>query len=549
MWSINVKFLRGVCVATDTGQWDETEWPPHPARVFMALAAAHFETAEAHSDSQTRSHHGCALEWLEQQTAPRILASAASTRTPISVFVPVNDSTKTDQLLPQFRGRKERFFPTSIPERDVLHFVFDGEIDATIAKSLDSIAAEVSRIGHSSSLTQVWIDQNFELPADAYDGDVLLQWSPATGASSNAARLRVFSDGTLKGLEQSYNLSAIEEYASLEVEIGNAAGKQKNKLKERMAERFPGGMPLSQRPQSALVIDYVQTGMKTNPPAESCFSSNMMMLSMFEAPKIGLESTLQLAGAVRKKIHDSFPDRTSPEWLGGHSANRAPSARPHMAIVPLPFVDHRHADGHLLGIALVMPRHISEREQAIALRGLFERSDDNEWLLTLTLNEFRRLTDTTAHCDISLIREQRLSAPRTLDPKTWTAPSTVWETVTPIVLDRFPKKDRQQERAAWNAEVEQIIASSCKNIGLPEPFAVHVHHNAFVAGVPKAGPKGSGFPSMVAREGKPTRYQVHARIEFDVPVIGPVILGAGRFVGYGFCRPNLIRCRQRRGLK
>ena len=31
---------------------------------------------------------------------------------------------------------------------------------------------------------------------------------------------------------------------------------------------------------------------------------------------------------------------------------------------------------------------------------------------------------------------------------------------------------------------------------------------------------------------------VHAAVEFDRPVRGPVLIGAGRYAGYGFCRPT-----------
>lgn len=547
MWAIHVRFLRGVCVATDTGQWDETEWPPHPARLFMALAAAYFETQSSDSLAHVADPRRAALEWLEQQDSPRVLASEAVVRTPVTVYVPVNDSTKTDQLLPAARSRQPRHFPARIPDRDLVHYVFDGEIDAATAEGLEHVATEVVRVGHSSSLTQVWVEPKFEFPAALVEDEYLIEYTPADD-SAGAQRWRVISPGMLTSLEASYNAAAIDEYAALEAAIGESKGKEKAELKSQMAERFPGGMPSSQRPQATLTIGYVRRPNPMHAPAASIFDPNMLVLAMHDAPQIGLESTLQLAGAVRKKIHDAFPDRTSPEWLGGHRADGTPATAAHMAIVPLPFVGHPHADGHLLGIGLVFPLAVPERERAIALRKLFERSEDGEWMLHLRLNEFRRLTGREPNCDISLVREQRLTPPQTLNIRTWTAASSVWETVTPIALDRFPKVDREKDRSAWHEEVAEIIAGSCENIGLPRPGAIHVHHNAFVSGVSKARPTGGGFPTMRPREGKPARFQVHARIEFDVPVVGPVILGAGRFVGYGFCRPNVARCRQRRGV-
>lgn len=554
MWSINVKFLRGVCVATDTGQWDESEWPPHPARLFMAMAAAYFETrqfedgAEESAGEPVDDSRRAALEWLEQQPAPVVLASEAMERDAVTVFVPVNDSTRADQLFAETRSRQPRHFPTRIPDNDTIHYLFDGALPSDVADSLHSIASEVVRIGHSSSLTQVWIDAEFAEPVEQLASGELLRWSPAGSVAGESEPLRVFSHGMLKALEANYNEAAIERYAALQLAIGESKGSEKTKLKGLLAEEFPSGEPTSNRPQSAIAIPYQKTTASANRPASSHFDSDLMVLTFDDAPTIGLESTLQLAGAVRKKMHDAFPNRTSPEWLGGHRTDGSPSADPHLAIIPLPFVDHRFADGHLLGIALIFPKHVAIRDRAIVLRQLFERSEaEEDWILRLRLNEFRRLTGTDSHRDITLRREQRLSPPRTLDLQTWTKTCSVWETVTPIVLDRFPKSDRQNDRAAWQAEVSEIISSSCENVGLPRPFAVHAHHNSFVEGVPKSKPGGGGFPPMKAREGKPTRFQIHARIEFDVPVHGPVLLGAGRFVGYGFCKPNISRCRKRRG--
>ncbi len=551
MWAIKVKFLRGVCVATDTGQWDEAEWPPHPARLFMSIAAAYFETLPEEVSQRDDSHQRLrqSLEWLERQPAPVIVASAAVVRTPVTVFVPVNDSTKTDQLMAKDRSRQPRHFPTTIPDHEVVDYVFDGAIDSDLEASLTHLAGEVIRIGHSSSFTQVWVEKHYERPAKSIDSDDLIELCPDDTTADSTNRLRVFTQGMLNSLERSYNLDAINQFLALQKEISESKGTEKKSLKLQMTERFPGGIPPTQRPATAIAIPYVARHAIPNAASRSCFDSELLVLAFQEGPRIGLESTMQLAGAVRKKIHDAFPNRTSPEWLGGHRTDGTPSSEPHMAVLPLPFVGRRHADGHLLGLALAFPSDVTTRERATVLRQFFERNQDGEWLMRLSLHGFRRLTGADSHCDFELVREQRLNPPRTLAPETWTAACTIWETVTPIALDRFPKTDRAN-RSAWLNEVAEIICSSCENTGLPRPGEVQVHHNAFVEGVPKARPDGGGFPLMGGtKANRAARFQVHARIVFDTSVIGPVILGAGRFVGYGLCRPNFSMCSKRRGVR
>ena len=44
------------------------------------------------------------------------------------------------------------------------------------------------------------------------------------------------------------------------------------------------------------------------------------------------------------------------------------------------------------------------------------------------------------------------------------------------------------------------------------------------------------MPWLPSKAGS-ARQQVHVIIEFDVEVEGPVLLGAGRYRGYGLCKP------------
>ena len=356
-WAITVRFLRGVCVATNTGQWDETEWPIHPARLFMAMAAAHFET---NSDNSKQKD---ALEWLESQPPPRVVASAAELRTPVTVFVPVNDSSRADQLLAKSRSRQPRFFPTSLPHNDKIHFVYQQEPPRDVFAALEEIVFEVSRIGHSSSLVQVWVEQEFELPEHTKDETFMNQWSVSSSDNEasfgSSQQFRIPSSGMLKSLEETCNFNAVEAYSELSVEIQGSKGAQKKKLKLRQAEEFPEGMPPSHRPKAARAVSYSPEQPEKAIVNTSCFDSNLMILTFDDCPVIQLESTLQLTGAFRKRLHDAYPDRISPEWLGGHQADGKPTKNAHVAILPLSYVGTTACRwtlaGHCLGFSTRCP--------------------------------------------------------------------------------------------------------------------------------------------------------------------------------------------------
>jgi len=127
--------------------------------------------------------------------------------------------------------------------------------------------------------------------------------------------------------------------------------------------------------------------------------------------------------------------------------------------------------------------------------------------------------------DWFLDRETRESPPMTLRPGTWTGPSRVWASVTPVVLHHHPKRRE--------GEVERIAREAFASALLPEPFGLVISPVSFHPGaghirsMPEYGEGGAGM----------CRYQVHMKVEFASPVYGPVLVGRGRFRGYGLFRP------------
>ena len=80
-----------------------------------------------------------------------------------------------------------------------------------------------------------------------------------------------------------------------------------------------------------------------------------------------------------------------------------------------------------------------------------------------------------------------------------------WTSVTPVVLDRFPKANRSDpsQRLAWEDEVRQIVRDACSRIGLPEPELIDVDTTSWQLGSPPRS--GRDAPSAGGTDRKATR--------------------------------------------
>ena len=453
MLSLAIRYLTGRAAAADVANREEAEWPPHPGRLFMALVASW--------GGQGRSAEGQAcLEWLEGQGAPDLCVPAAHRPEAVSFFVPVNDAPG-GKLLPEVRLKKERHFPSAIPETDTVHFTWPAaEASAPHHAALARLCEGVTSLGRSSSLVQAWLEPAPPTPTLV----------PVKTAAEQT--LRVASPGRFAQLEAAWAAQRFPDAGSWQ---GYAA--------PRATERaVPAGH----------------------------LNGAFLVLRRVSGVRLGLESTLALTAAFRGAVMSVAGD-DAPPAISGHDRAGQPSKDAHLAYVPLADVGHEHADGHLLGLAALLPGALSSADREACLRAIALAADRP--LVMGRLGEWALESVPPGE-----------GARKALDAVTWTKPSRRWSTVTPIVLDRYPRAE---------GDAEATIVQACERAGLPAPSDVLTVPVSPVLGTPIA----RGFPPEVARPGKPQRWHTHAILTFDQPVAGPVLLGAGRFKGYGFCRP------------
>lgn len=569
MLALELRLLTGRYVATSFHDRGTAEWPPHPARVFAAMADALYA---GDGDPEERR----ALEWLENQGAPAIHASEKATRDVSTVFVPVNDpsviasvdkplaaveaalaaateakaalvtvtgekerkardkalikadkalvkareklrdaaakATATDpnpskdglkqarSLFPDTRAKQPRTFPSVTPEHDRVVLIWpNASADDALRGALDRVASRVVRVGHSSSLAAMRLLD--DPPAPRY---LPVDQEPEGASAAAVLSLRVPQRGQLAQLDTVF---------------------------DRTRATDPRVLPCAHA--------WYATGV-TRPAryAESVFGEAWVVLRIGpvsldeERRDDGRRRLLSaagpaVAGALRGLVMSGAGD-DAPEVLTGHAAPSTPSESPHLALVPLPNVGNVHADGELLGVALVLPREASAADRRTLLRALGARAvvDGASYSWRLRLPGGAAIT----------LQPTDEVLPHGLRAATWCRAAHTWLTATPIALDRNPG-DLQSRDATKRAraidEASESISLACERIGLPRPERVEILPHAPLPGATKA----RRFAPYPAGRDRPQRVLTHALVRFDAPVRGPVLLGAGRYVGLGLMRP------------
>lgn len=581
MLAIEVELLTGRYAATAHNDRGRAEWPPHPARFFSAMVAALYDHEDV--DAAERA----ALEWLEQQDAPSLHVdpeSIVGRRQVQNVYVPVNDVTlggddkireqalkldvpratvaETERriiaaraaisaaaspkerkagekslaseikklskerekltkveaafsafvheqlametepsdkalktaiaLMPERRTRQVRTFPVVLPETPSFSFLWPKADPSPHHDALKRLCSRVTRLGHSSSLVRCTMVERDLLPTlvPRDDGDVVL---------------RVIGPGQLDRLDRAFGLATEPE------NVGHR-GVQSRVLPARPQRYGPAFRTTTRSPQ-----------------ATSAFSSNdWVIFERVGGSRPVASRATDLARALRGALIEVHGNQNLPSTLSGHTEN-GPTQQPHVAFVPLPFVGHEHADGALMGCALVLPRELPKNDREVLLRLLAKWEKDRA-------NERGNLTLAGGTLPPFHVRRVEVSAKAALDPKRWSRSSTRFITATPIALDKNPGNLRSNlDGTARKAAVEaqQSIGDACHHVAGVRPVSVEVSLAPLLPGAQHV----RDFLPWPGRPGRTPRVRVHADIQFAEPVSGPLLLGAGRYFGLGLCLP------------
>lgn len=460
MLAIRCGFLQGTYQAAAPGRPTEPEWPPHPARLHAAMVAS----ARSMGADEMPSDLLAALRWLEG-LAPPILTvpRKAGSRRLVSVYVPRN---LTPQEVSGVRGHLRRG-KSDAARRDM------GRVDRVFP----------TRVPGEEPVYFVWPDATPE-------STVLAALDRVVGGVQYLGSSRSPVCCALVDDPPPPNYVPAQDTGSEALRVAGPG------MTDALGASDPGVVGMLPR----RVVSY---GRPTPTPREVIEGpfGRLLILERQDGFALSVLHAILLTKALRRAVLARAGD-DSPSLLHGHGRH------PHVAFLALANVGHEHSTGEVRGLAVAIPRDASADEEAAVARAT------------------ELVTEIAIHKSISPWKLARRAADqdlRTLDPGRWIGPSARWRTVTPIVLDRHPKRARGET-------VEEMIGDCFRNAHLPSPSYVHVSRQPFVPGAVSA--------AMHTGHGTPRGLSLHAEVEFERPVRGPVVAGRGRYFGIGLLKPH-----------
>ncbi len=528
---IYIRFLGSQSVFHGQRDNNEPEWPPSPSRVFQALIDAAASRQRGHKIEETVYEM---LAWMERLNVSEILAPTFSVGTQYRIAVPNNDldvwaGSVSKGNVPKKQPNELKTMKQVHPVRisgDTVHYLYslpDGPCPHL--ETLKAAARSITHLGWGIDMVAADADVISVEDAAKLPGQ---RWCLSTAGGTP---LRVPETGTLDDLLRKHTAFL-------------------NRVSD---EGFKPVPPLT-------VFRTVRYRRTTDvvAPRVAAFQLLKLDASGYRAFD-SVRKTMIVAGMLRHTATEAgwrplgFSSRDAAQFLHGHGeargAEHAPVAGTRLAYLPLPSIEFRGPErGTVVGSvrrALLMvvghdtqqPTLSDERLQHVA----------------------RLLSATTLQLEQNSQPQALLSRLPTTDKmvRHYTDASTVWSTVTPVILPGYddPRgyrarlKNAADKRQAPLAAQEQrdlldkldhridfLLRKAIRQAGFSDELARHAEIEWRGGGFRP----GTALATYYAVPHPLRRYRrLHVRITWrdslgqPLPVPGPICLGAGRFCGLG----------------
>ena len=507
---ISIRFLHPSPVYHGIRDGGEPEWPPSPLRLFQALVSS---ATHRWRDTQFEAYPKLALEWLQAQGAPAIIAPSHAVGTTFRIAVPNNDldvvasawskgaepkkgpselKTMKSVLPVHLRGANEcenviRFL-YRVPDGACPHF----EVLQAAARSVTHLGWGIDMVaGNAELLTD---EQAAALPGEV--------WRATTDQSGTT--LRVSTEGTLNALLE----------------------KHQNFLGRLTDGGFKPVPPLT----TFRVVGYRRA---TEPPqrqfaAFSILKPDASGLKSFDP----LRRTRDVAGMVRHAAAEAARDQgwtdeqinvfVHGKSLDGAQPSSGANSPDRFQYLPLPTINPLRVDS-IRRVLIVAPPHCNQKitwaRRAMAGVELINDNKQPEALLTILPGSDNVLQQ-------------------------YTGKSTTWSTVTPVILPGYDDPDhlRRKLKNGVDAETQKryLQKLDARIDGLLRKAFLQAGYSSELVAQIKLEWRDVGFRAGVELASrylppenlnKSPRYQV--RVTFPLNIIGPIAVGGGRFRGFG----------------
>ena len=454
MLQLRIGFPSGHYFGASADNPREPEWPPHPSRVYSALVAAAYSGGNPPSPDERH-----ALHRLEAAPPPALDFPAADLRPAPDVFVPVNDvHTRIEAHKPKLLSLGV-LMPNRQPRQFPSAFLL-GEPEIRLQWPVEIEDRELAALdGIAQRVTHVGTSHSFATAQFLRAEPFHPRWEPR---ADGGHFLRVPQAGRLDELDRLFadRVSMLRRPAPLcEVALPYA----------------PAGAP------GAVFV-----------PTRH----DWVALRVADAAW-GADTAHTMARALRKAVMSVLGD-DAPAAVHGHDPQIE-----HVAWLPLPDVGHGFARGRIRGIAVGLPLAMPADQRVMTLAALARLRD-----VVLPDGQVARVSASI----------EGPQTPAVMRRSTWVTACRTWATVTPVLLDRPPRKASPEASAA-------ALADSLVMAGFPRPIDIRLSSQSLFTGAPST----RDVPTQVPR--------VHARVTFAEPVEGPVIAGRWRNFGVGVFRP------------
>jgi CRISPR-associated protein Csb2 len=403
-----------------------------------------------------------------------VVAAGAPQESRRATYVVVNAlERKGGNLTHPGRTNNLRARTSAVPASPRVTVTWSGDPAAGVVEALDGMARRIPYLGRSTGVALVGATAGSESEPQSDSGDERVVFEPCDLLDREVS-VRVPYPGFLAELDAQF----AADRPAWEV------------------SRFQG---YRQRPTPASPAD----------PRDELTPSVYTDMVIFRFSGLRPQATLtaRCTEALRSAVLRQA-GRMAPGVLHGHGAD----GRPHVAFLALPDVGGQHADGHLLGLAAAVPDLPADERAAVLRAVLGLRHPDHDGLAEIDVRGIGK---------VELLYQPGLIRPWGASQQRWRQGSRRWVSATPVVLDRYPKRPDQ---------VEEEVRASLRRVGLPEPVEVQISNDPLLAGAARLRP--ADLPRQV--RGRLFR---HVAVTFNRRVAGPVLVGAGRYLGVGLLAP------------